>query len=166
MEIKVGEIYKAKEPDGSYTYFEVKKTPDYLKLKDGEAYVCTRTPYSTSMFCQIETAGVIKKDKLVPLDAKKDREMLKKIKEVEKRNSMQFYAVETPDGLIHVQNYVMGLRGQHHIHDKESFEKWSKGIDKENLHVSKAESCDCGLKDSGDVTEYDGKTWHNDKFEG
>lgn len=78
---------------------------------------------------------------------------------------MQYYARETPDGLIHVQNFVMGRNGQHHIHDKESFERWSKQIEKENLHTEKVESCNCELKQSGDTEEYDGKRWHNDKFE-
>jgi hypothetical protein len=173
IEIKIGEIYKAKEPDGSWTYFEVEKTPDYLKLKDNEVYVCTRTPYSTSVFCQIETAGVIKKDKLVPLNAKKDREMLKAIKDVQKKNrvNMQFYVSKTEDGLYHVQNCVMGMKGQHHVHNEKSLNKWKKNIDPENIRVSPlvgmaGDLCNCGLKSSGDVTEYDGKTWHNDKFEG
>jgi len=79
------------------------------------------------------------------------------------RIEMHFYATETPDGLIHVQNFVTGLRGQHHVHDKESFERWKKGIKREFLHYSKG-TCDCGMK-SGDVEEYDGQRWHNDKFE-
>jgi len=39
---------------------------------------------------------------------------------------MQHIATRTPDGLIHVQNYVQGLRGQHHIHTEESFKGWDE----------------------------------------
>lgn len=77
---------------------------------------------------------------------------------------MHFYVTKTKDGLYHVQNCIMGHLGQHHIHNEKSFKKWKKTIKKELLHVSEG-SCNCGLTKSGNVREYDGKEWHNDKFE-
>lgn len=77
---------------------------------------------------------------------------------------MHFYVTKTPNGLYHVQNYVMGMRGQHHIHDEESFKRWRKGIDQKFIHVSNG-SCDCGLTKSGQVREYDGREWFNERFE-
>jgi hypothetical protein len=76
---------------------------------------------------------------------------------------MEFYATKTPDGLYHVQNFISGLSGQHHVHTKEGFESWAKDIKPEYLHVEDGK-CDCGMK-PGDVTEYDGRKWHNDRFE-
>ncbi len=76
---------------------------------------------------------------------------------------MTFYATECPDGTIHVQNVVMGHLGQHHVHTKESFQRWKKNVRDEDLKVSKGE-CNCGLK-PGDVKEYDGQVWHNKKWE-
>lgn len=73
---------------------------------------------------------------------------------------MSFYATECPDGTIHVQNFVMGLKGQHHVHSKESFKRWSQG---KTVNVDKGE-CDCGLK-LGDCREYDGNEWHSEKWE-
>jgi hypothetical protein len=76
---------------------------------------------------------------------------------------MRFYATETPDGLIHVQNFVGPLRGQHHVHTKESFERWQRETGS-SVEVLKKGECYCGLK-AGDVREHDGFTWHNDKFD-
>lgn len=167
MEIEIGKIYKVKGEANVTIYVEIEEAPEWATLKENQVYICTRTPYATSMFGQIETAGIIDKSELKPLSNKEDKEALKRIVEVQNRQrrfAMQFYARETPDGLIHVQNAIMGKNGQHHAHDKDSFERWQKGIDKENIHFEKTESCDCELK-SGDVKEYDGKVWHNDKFE-
>ena len=78
--------------------------------------------------------------------------------------SMSFYADIDPNGCYHVQNAIMGLRGQHHVHTKDAFLKWSKQIKKENLHVGKEpRECGCGLK-PGFCREYDGHVWHNDRF--
>jgi len=77
---------------------------------------------------------------------------------------MHFYVAKTEDGLYHVQNYVMGMKGQHHIHNEKSFNAWKKGIAKKYIHISKS-SCSCGLTKSGDTREYNGTEWHNDKFE-
>jgi hypothetical protein len=73
-----------------------------------------------------------------------------------------FYAVETPDGNIHVQNYVGIYRGQHHVHSKKGFKKWLRENDLK-VDVVKGK-CDCGLK-PGDIKEYDGVVWHNPRFE-
>jgi len=84
------------------------------------------------------------------------------VKNTPLRFEMHFFATETPDGLIHVQNYVGAYRGQHHVHNKESFEKWRRET-RAKVEVEKG-TCDCGLK-SGDVKEYDGHQWHNAKYE-
>jgi len=77
---------------------------------------------------------------------------------------MFHYATETPDGLIHVQNYVMGLSGQHHVHTKEGFRAWLKiaKVRKRDVSIRKG-SCNCGLKPS-EVREYDGRKWKSDDF--
>jgi len=78
---------------------------------------------------------------------------------------MHFYATKTPNGLYHVQNFVGGLRGQHHVHNEASFQKWKAQIDPENLKITEG-TCNCGLAESGQVREYDGREWSNDTFEG
>lgn len=170
MQIEIGKIYKYIEKDDSIVYIEVQEPKyDFQKSTENKVYVCTRTPYSTSLFCQIETCGFIDVKLLLPLDNKKDKEMLKRIKELEEKQrliSMRFCAYKLPNGLIHVQNYIIGRSGQHHVHDRASFEKWKKDIEPETLTISEAETCNCGLSCSGDVKEYDGKIWHNDRFEG
>jgi hypothetical protein len=76
---------------------------------------------------------------------------------------MYFYVYKNPDGTIHVQNIVMGRLGQHHVHSEKSFEEWKKGIPEHLIHYM-GTSCNCGLR-AGDVMEYDGRVWHNPKFE-
>lgn len=79
---------------------------------------------------------------------------------------MYFFATECPDGTVHVQNYVQALKGQHHVHSKESFERWRKKTEEETgeeVSLSEGE-CDCGLK-AGDCRECDGYLWHNEKWE-
>ena len=75
---------------------------------------------------------------------------------------MQHIATRTPDGLIHVQNYVQGLMGQHHIHTEESFRRWNEH------HEAKVEvedgKCDCGLEKAGMVRAHDGHVSFNDRF--
>ena len=75
---------------------------------------------------------------------------------------MTHIATRTPDGLIHVQNYVQGLRGQHHIHTEESFGRWNRH------HETKVEvddgECSCGLGKAGMVRSYDGHISFNDRF--
>jgi len=78
--------------------------------------------------------------------------------------NMEFYVIITIDGMYHVQNCVMGMLGQHHVHNKPSYKKWSKGIAETHIHIEKGE-CNCGLNKSGDVRDHDGHKWHNSKFE-
>lgn len=62
---------------------------------------------------------------------------------------MRHYVTRTPDGLIHVQNTVMGYLGQHHVHTKEQFEEWiikEGNIVAEDIFELEGKSCDCGLK--------------------
>jgi hypothetical protein len=80
---------------------------------------------------------------------------------------MHFYVTKNKDGLYHVQNTVMGHFGQHHIHNKKSFNKWKKGIPKKYIHILEGTSdCNCGLMKSGDVRDHEGNVSHNDRFEG
>ena len=60
---------------------------------------------------------------------------------------MNHYITKTADGLIHVQNAVMGHFGQHHVHTKEDFEAWVKKnkVHKENI-IDVGDKCTCGLK--------------------
>jgi hypothetical protein len=74
---------------------------------------------------------------------------------------MRFYVHEDLDGNYHVQNFVGGYLGQHHVHSPASFESWRDGVEIEMLDPA---PCDCGLN-PGDVREYDGRVWHNDEFD-
>jgi hypothetical protein len=71
----------------------------------------------------------------------------------------------TPDGLYHVTNIVMGMRGQHHVHSKEGYERWKahNKIPDEKIIIGEG-NCNCGMR-PGDVEEYDGHKWHSDRFE-
>ena len=77
---------------------------------------------------------------------------------------MAFYVQKTDDGLVHVQNFVMGLRGQHHMHTPKGFQNWKHGISGEDIVVSEGGACGCGLK-PGDVRDHDGAVWHKADFE-
>ena len=82
------------------------------------------------------------------------------------RISMSFYVTKTSDGLLHVQNYVMGHKGQHHVHTEKGFKKWLNGLseaERLSIHMNGSE-CQCGLG-PGDVKEYDGRQWHKKEFE-
>jgi len=76
------------------------------------------------------------------------------------------FAVDiTPDGLYHVTNVVMGMRGQHHVHSKESYERWkAQGNISDDRIIIGEGTCDCGMN-PGDVEEFNGRRWHNDRFE-
>lgn len=78
------------------------------------------------------------------------------------RIEMHFYATKTPDGKIHVQNVIRGMLGQHHVHNKQSFDRWRKGI-KDNAITIEEGTCDCGLN-VGQVREHDGRVWSSDRF--
>lgn len=82
--------------------------------------------------------------------------------------TMHFYVTKTPDGLYHVQNYVGIHKGQHHVHNEASYQKWKAQLSEselEHLHLSEGK-CNCGLTESGQTREYDGHEWFNDTFEG
>ena len=75
---------------------------------------------------------------------------------------MHYYVTIAPTKEVHIQNMVMNMAGEHHIHSWKGFFKWKRNIDRKFIHIKNGE-CDCGLK-IGDVKEYDGKVWHNEKF--
>jgi hypothetical protein len=77
---------------------------------------------------------------------------------------MEFYVTVDKNGYYHVQNVVMGLLGQHHVHTKEGYERWAKKINPKYIHFLGEGECRCDLK-PGDVREYDGTVWHNKEFE-
>ena len=83
--------------------------------------------------------------------------------------TMQFYTTKTLEGIYHVQNYVGIHRGQHHIHNESSFQKWLAQFTEEKqqdiLENVKEGTCECGLTKSGQVREYDGQEWDNERFE-
>jgi hypothetical protein len=56
---------------------------------------------------------------------------------------MTFYTYKDADGNIHVQNAVMGMLGQHHVHTPADFRHWGKpGDDIQEMYAL----CDCGMK--------------------
>lgn len=57
---------------------------------------------------------------------------------------MTFYCTKEADGTIHVQNAVMGTMGQHHVHTRGDFDKWSK--DNDSIEWLDCDPCDCGLQ--------------------
>ena len=79
---------------------------------------------------------------------------------------VSFWVRRTPEGTIHVQNYIGGLRGQHHVHTPESFERWRRNLgDEEGVTIHEGEGpCSCGLTEPGQVREYDGREWFNPRF--
>lgn len=72
---------------------------------------------------------------------------------------MHFYVTQTPDGLYHVQNMVMGMSGQHHVHMKKGFNHWKADLEPGDISYTKG-VCDCGLK-PGWVRDHDGPTHYN-----
>ena len=64
---------------------------------------------------------------------------------------MTFYCTKESDGTIHVQNAVMGMMGQRHVHTQEDFDKWAKGNeDSIQWMAPDLGDCDCGLR-AGEV---------------
>lgn len=63
---------------------------------------------------------------------------------------MTFYCTKETDGTIHVQNAIMGMMGQHHVHTPEDFDRWKADIDGGSidwLSLDKITApCDCGLQ--------------------
>jgi hypothetical protein len=78
---------------------------------------------------------------------------------------MRFEVTKTKDGLIHVQNCVGFLRGQHHVHTKQGYRQWLRmsKAKMRTITVLKPDKCDCGLKPS-EVREYDGNKWTSKDF--
>lgn len=68
---------------------------------------------------------------------------------------MHHYWNEEPDGTIHVQNMAMGQYGQHHVHIKKDFKKWSKTVTPEAL-IKCEGKCGCGMK-PGETVDGDPK---------
>ena len=64
--------------------------------------------------------------------------------------NMTHYCTREKDGTIHVQNAIMGIMGQHHVHTAKEFEAWKKPGDA--IEWLDCEPCDCGLK-TGEVRE-------------
>ena len=62
--------------------------------------------------------------------------------------TMTHYCTREKDGTIHVQNAVMGMMGQHHVHTPKDFKKWRK--DNDTIKWLDCEPCGCGLK-AGEV---------------
>lgn len=86
MTVKIGEIYHT-EADGRTFYVQVQRPPvsagDPNTGKREYVFVSTRTLYATSVYGQIEQAGWINKDRLMPLkNTKKDRGIRKQITRV------------------------------------------------------------------------------------
>jgi hypothetical protein len=63
---------------------------------------------------------------------------------------MKFCAAYNSDGLIHVTNILMGMTGQHHVHDGPSWDAWRAGIPDEDIiwpsggPRDPAHDCQCG----------------------
>ena len=68
------------------------------------------------------------------------------------------------DGTVHVQNTIMGMSGQHHVHTLKGYRRWKKDVtharDTEETKATPGARCNCGLV-SGQTREYDGKVWEN-----
>ena len=71
--------------------------------------------------------------------------------------TMTFYCNRNSDGLIHVQNAVAGMMGQHHVHDDADFERWKQGNPEVQIGPVSEEDivwlegdCDCELR-SGEM---------------
>jgi hypothetical protein len=79
------------------------------------------------------------------------------------RYEMRHTAIRTDDGLIHIQNHVGTLTGQHHVHTTKSYERWLVNIAPVAHPTVTTGKCLCGLS-VGDVREYDGKIWHSEEF--
>lgn len=63
--------------------------------------------------------------------------------------TMTFYCSKNQDGLIHVQNAIMGMLGQHHVHDEAGFAAWANNppaISNDAIvWLNDVKDCDCGL---------------------
>ena len=61
-------------------------------------------------------------------------------------HDMMFYCTKEADSTIHVQNAVMGMMGQHHVHTPADFDRWKIDADDDSIKwLNGTDSCDCGL---------------------
>lgn len=89
-------------PNGFYEfkgeYFEVTDPPEGITSPEQDSvWMCTRTPWATSMFGQIERAGWVSGEKQKLLSLLKDKKILARIHAVRKRAeqvSQSWYKVE------------------------------------------------------------------------
>lgn len=68
--------------------------------------------------------------------------------------TMTFYVTRTDDGLVHVQNGLAGMLGQHHVHTPEDFEAWRHPGD--DIRDLDGTTCDCGLV-AGQTRDHNGR---------
>jgi len=79
-----GELYKLNEA-GDEIYVEIRKNPGFREDKEGLVYVCTRTPYVTSLYGQIETCGFVEKERLIPFkNTKRDQKIKEQLERATK----------------------------------------------------------------------------------
>ena len=85
--VKAENIFKVISPEtGEEVFVEIIERREGNKKPFPDAiYVQTRTPWPTSIFAQVESDGWIEQSKLIALSEKKDKKMLERIKEVDKR---------------------------------------------------------------------------------
>lgn len=77
------EICRVEKENGGEYYVEACDPQGAEKPEGDFAYVCTRTPWRTSMYGQVESCGWIEGSKLEPLNLKRkaDREIVEHIQE-------------------------------------------------------------------------------------
>ena len=73
---------------------------------------------------------------------------------------MIHYVTIYDDGTVHVQNAVMGMPGQHHVHTLKGYKRWKKDVKVEKdcceeTKAKKGQKCDCGLK-PGQTKDHEG----------
>jgi len=68
---------------------------------------------------------------------------------------MAFYTYKDANGNIHVQNAIMGMFGQHHVHTPADFKRWRKPSD--DIRKMKM-LCDCGMQPGESVNGWPKKT--------
>jgi len=97
--MKPENLRKVKHKNGTYVYIEIIDPAPYSnenEIKAGRIYASTRTPYPTSLYGQIETAGWIEEDRLEPLTKKEIKKVIPTliaIEEKAKKRSESFYNI-------------------------------------------------------------------------
>ena len=60
---------------------------------------------------------------------------------------MHFYVSLDMAGNYHVQNAIMGMMGQHHVHTPSDYIDWSQEIPDEDITLQMdCSPCSCGMK--------------------